>query len=72
MLVVFDLLAAQGAFAADRPGPPAGRDTGAKEGLARIDIADPGDQPLVEKRRLDRAAPAGERRLERSGGEGVG
>ena len=54
----------------DRPGQPAGargahiggeaagRDPGFEQALADIDIAEPGDDPLVQERRLDRGAPA--------------
>ena len=51
-----------GARAGDRAGEARGRDPGAEQRLADIDVAEPGDDPLVEQRRLDRRHLAGERR----------
>src|SRR4029078_10095021 len=38
----------------ERAGKPHRRDSGAKQRLAGIDVADAGDQPLIDERRLDR------------------
>src|SRR5229473_2216484 len=43
-----------------RCGEPARRQTGTKESFADIDVAEPGDDPLVEQRRLDRGQSAGQ------------
>src|SRR5207244_9884928 len=49
-----------GACAGDGRRQPARRDPGAVQGLAYIDVAEPGDDLLVEQRRLDRRHLAGE------------
>ena len=57
-------------FRGERACEPHRRDAGAEQRLAGIDIADPGDQPLIEQRRLDRGGFAFEPAREPFGGEG--
>src|SRR5205807_2602015 len=49
-----------GARAQDRRGEPARRQPGAEERLADVDVAEPGDDTLVEQGGLDRGQLAGE------------
>src|SRR5229473_1757002 len=49
-----------GPRADDRRGEPARRQPGAKERLADIDVAEPGDDALIEQGRLDRGQLAGQ------------
>lgn len=52
---------------ADRPGEASWRDRRAEQRLAYVNIAEPGDDALVEQRRFDRGHLAGERRREVGG-----
>ena len=42
----------------ERTGCPARMDPGPEQGLIGIDVADPGDPPLVQQQRLDRRPAA--------------
>src|SRR4029077_19228397 len=52
---------ALGPAAGDRGGDAARREPRPVEALRDVDVAEPGDDALIEERRLDRRHPAGER-----------
>ena len=55
--------------ARQRPGRPVGRQTGPPQRLADIDIAEPGHQPLIHERGLQRRLASGEEAGKRGAGE---
>ena len=60
-----------GPLAGDRPRPALGRNARPVQALADVNVAEPGDHPLIEQGHFDRPAFAGESRIQRHGIEAV-
>ena len=60
-----------GPLAGDRPRPALGRNARPVQALADVNVAEPGNHPLIEQGHFDRPALAGERRIQRHGVEAV-
>ena len=56
----------------DRAGAPARADPGAEQRLAGIDVAETGEHPLIEQRRLDRGRAAAQYRAQLGAGDAEG